>query len=889
VYFATLKKTGQPVAFKIIDLDSLNDVGVYSKMDQSASHLLSDIIREIAILKKCRHENVIELKTAFVHKSNICLIMEYFEGGTLQDILKQPHFKHGLRDEDLIACILKQILKGLNYCHNNDILHRDLKASNVLINKEGVCKLADFAFSGELTEGGEKKRVRHTFVGSSHWMAPEVMAQAGVGYNQSADIWSFGITALELANGRTPTEDFSELKIYLQTIEGPSPSLNEDLFKNYTKSFKDLIAPCLEKDPKKRPSAAQLLKHPFFKKTRLKGKDYIKEKLMSSVPEKKGKSVSSDDPLRSIDDDKPSSLEWDFDRDKFLAEKNKDSGSQTGTAPSTPRSAAPAAIQRTTSPKPDGGTSDTGSVKSQFSAALVDGQNETGSILSMDQEDLLTFEEEKLAEEQALREKESTATGELDEVRSISAPEEQSESAKSPTKATGTPFQTSPQQQDTIEQRSSRASSRASLPEKVKPEVEKHGRFEMSTIKKKKPKKGNGTKAKTSAGVNITTANSGVGSTANPTSSIAPGATAEGDKKVKRPFEISDVTDPSEIPGHASKKGKQKPTIDTLERKVNMLMKKMDHYHKNLLDIREICKANHEMIQHFYNHTLSTSIVSHQQQPQSQQQVRSPSEGSTVAPPQPSVLMTLQQFDQQMQYTFHRQRQLELENAQLKRDLEDYRTVQTSATTSPKRITQAVGNTNANSQATSGANTSNNTSTTNGAGVHDNGSTHSSLSGASLSSIVTNAPGTADHGKNVPSVPSPQLPNTANNNQGATGGGPSGTGGGGGATQTSASAGTSSSTENASNKNTPSRNSTDSRGSAASKLAGSASESLDQLVFEQLNRGNPPSLKKSTLNEIRRSSSQMFMQHNAQTSPTNASGSNTSSGSAPPSQSDNNK
>lgn len=573
VYHATVKNTSQSVAFKIIDLDTIKDSGVHSKSD-SGTHFLSDVIKEISILKKCRHENVVELKTAFVHKSNICLVMELFEGGTLQDILKQPQFQNGFKDEDLIACILKQILKGLKYCHDNDILHRDLKANNVLINKEGVCKLSDFGFSGELTEGGEKKKVRHTFVGSTHWMAPEVMVQAGMGYNQSADIWSFGITALELANGKTPTEDFSELKIYLQTIEGPSPSLNVDLFKNYSKLFKDMISLCLEKDPKRRPSAEQLLKHSFFNKAKAIGKEYVKEKLMSSVPVKRGQPLTNEDPLGSHNEENSTSLEWDFDRDKFFTENQTKSNTN----------------------------------ETDLHAPLeIIEKNEEKKLNDID---LIEFDEVKeiktQTENQAAQNPERNFT-ENSIQKSPNADIIRSESFSIDTKIENQDIdlkqsinqqskQTSPKDFEIIDRNRSNSSSNSSVV---------LGRFQLTNASKDPVKDSKIATNSQSQALSPSNQKS-TGANNSTFTSQSPG---EGDK---RKFEIIDVNE-NEIPGHP-KKLKQKTSLESLEKKISTISKRVEQLKIQMNDIQEICLKNNEMLLNFnilFSNFNNNSLAEH--------------------------------------------------------------------------------------------------------------------------------------------------------------------------------------------------------------------------------------------------------------------------------------
>ncbi|KAK4395474.1 Serine/threonine-protein kinase fray2 [Sesamum angolense] len=205
--------------------------------------------------------------------------MPYMAGGSCLHILKAA-YPDGL-EEVVIATVLREVLKGLDYLHQHGHIHRDVKAGNILIDTRGAIKLGDFGVSAYLFDSGDRQRMRNTFVGTPCWMAPEVMEQM-YGYDFKADIWSFGITALELAHGHAPFSKYPPMKVLLMTLQNAPPGLDYERDKKFSKSFKQMIASCLVKDPLKRPSARKLLKHSFFKQAR--SNDYIARTLLEGLP-----------------------------------------------------------------------------------------------------------------------------------------------------------------------------------------------------------------------------------------------------------------------------------------------------------------------------------------------------------------------------------------------------------------------------------------------------------------------------------------------------------------------------------------------------------------------------------------------------------------------------
>ena len=221
------------------------------------------------------HPNLVPSYAVIILDIKAYIIMPLMIYGDLSSIISF-RFSKGIHDENVIATIMKFCLEAIDCLNNNNWFHRDVKASNILLDKDGSCRLGDYGVSTIIKEEGNK-----TYVGSLCWMAPEIALN--LKYNYKIDIWSLGITAIERANGKPPYNDIPPMKFIEIAKSNEVPSLKEDNFK-FSDEFKNFVKSCLIKDPNLRPSAKELLStHKAFLE-KAKNKGYIFEKVLKGCP-----------------------------------------------------------------------------------------------------------------------------------------------------------------------------------------------------------------------------------------------------------------------------------------------------------------------------------------------------------------------------------------------------------------------------------------------------------------------------------------------------------------------------------------------------------------------------------------------------------------------------
>ncbi|CAO3610525.1 unnamed protein product [Mucor fragilis] len=306
VYSAIYKPNQSVIAIKTVNLEEIG-------LDDSR---LDALRKEIQIMTLCRHPHLLEVYQSFVHSSQLYIVTPIMSAGSCHDLLSRCH-KLGF-EESIVACIIKQVSQGLEYLHDNELVHRDIKSANMLLDFDtGIVKLADFGVSNHLltnladvpkntnyfrknaavpdaestmesmTESfislmaadnfphhkmstllqppTVPKKARRSFVGTPCWMAPEILLNQD--YDTKVDLWSLGITSIELACGKPPFAEYDPMTIFSMIIDDPAPTLYTNHVRYVpSNSIQDFIEKCLDKNPATRLSVTDALNHPFLKK-----------------------------------------------------------------------------------------------------------------------------------------------------------------------------------------------------------------------------------------------------------------------------------------------------------------------------------------------------------------------------------------------------------------------------------------------------------------------------------------------------------------------------------------------------------------------------------------------------------------------------------------------
>ena len=217
------------------------------------SQQLQQIMNEITITILSKNENVVRYYESYNYNEYLWIIVELMTA-SLTDIISKSL---GFKQESSISYICAEILKGLQSMHHNNRIHRDIKSDNILIGAHGEVKIGDLGYAAQLTS---EKNTRNTIVGTPSWMAPELAV--GDSYDFKVDIWALGIVCIEMADGEPPHLRENIMKALYLIISGPAPSLNPG--KSWSEHFTDFVQICLSKNPADRPSASDLLSHPFI-------------------------------------------------------------------------------------------------------------------------------------------------------------------------------------------------------------------------------------------------------------------------------------------------------------------------------------------------------------------------------------------------------------------------------------------------------------------------------------------------------------------------------------------------------------------------------------------------------------------------------------------------
>ncbi len=281
--FITTKNEDPELIYEILEKLGQGNYGVVYKVRKRQTNeifaaKISTILKsnienfkkEINVLKQSNSPYIIKYYNSYIKNNKIWIIIEYCDCGSILDLMRIT--KKTLKENE-ISSIIKNILKGLIFLHDQKKIHRDIKAGNILLTKNGYAKIGDFGVSTQLMHSFSKKISK---IGTPYWMSPEVISQSN--YDSKCDIWSLGITCIEMAEGKPPYSEIRTFLVMKKIISNPPKGLSNPNL--WSKDFNDFVMKCLTFDPLKRPSAKDLIKHNFI--TKVNNGKFVIEKLIKN-------------------------------------------------------------------------------------------------------------------------------------------------------------------------------------------------------------------------------------------------------------------------------------------------------------------------------------------------------------------------------------------------------------------------------------------------------------------------------------------------------------------------------------------------------------------------------------------------------------------------------
>ncbi|GJQ66359.1 hypothetical protein Trydic_g4396 [Trypoxylus dichotomus] len=299
------------------------------------------IQHETILMKQLQHPNILKNLVSYVDDFEVCIVSPLMGFSSCRNLLN-THFSEGL-PENAICLILKDVLQALEYIHRRGIIHRSIRANHVLLSENGHAYLTGFRYSCPIIENGKWQKHIHSFPNNIvrpnlNWLSPEVLAQNLRGYNEKSDIYSVGIVICELANGSEPYSEMPTTLMLTEKMKGTTPhlldcttvlvddhdnhgdSVLKSLLQNqaqrrFSESLHEIAALCLQQEPSERPTAAQLLTHPYFKFNRK--HMHLSEYLLPALPLSdkvayNKEELESLENIRRMSDIELNNYEWDF-------------------------------------------------------------------------------------------------------------------------------------------------------------------------------------------------------------------------------------------------------------------------------------------------------------------------------------------------------------------------------------------------------------------------------------------------------------------------------------------------------------------------------------------------------------------------------------------------